>query len=57
MEEALRMQVRRSLLEKWLNEPFLEKTVVGCLVRMSMRGAYILAEVIGVVEREAGTYK
>lgn len=57
MEEAQKMQVRRAVLEKWLNEPFLETTVVGCLVRMSVTGGYILAEVIGVVEREPGTYK
>ena len=57
MEEALKMQVRRSLLVKWLNEPFLEKTVVGCLVRVATKGAYILAEIIGIVEREPGSYK
>lgn len=57
MEEALKMQMQRSVLEKWLNEPFLEKTVIGALVRVSIKGGYILAEVIGVVEREPGTYK
>ncbi|CAL8470100.1 g9642 [Coccomyxa elongata] len=57
MDEALRMQVRRSVLAKWLDEPFLEKTVVGCLVRVTSHGAYIVAEIIGVVEREPGTYR
>lgn len=57
MYEALRMQVRRSVLVKWLDEPFLEKTVVGCLVRVTSHKAYIVAEIIGVVEREHGTYR
>ena len=53
----MRAQVRRHTLEKWLGEPFFERTLVGALVRVAIKRAYILAEVIQAQEREPGTYR
>ena len=50
-------QVRRFSLEKWLNEPFFETAVAGAVARVSIRGSYMMAEVLRVVEREPGVYK
>ena len=49
--------MRRHTLEKWLGEPFFERTLVGSLVRVAIKRAYILAEVIQAQEREPGTYR
>ena len=49
--------MRRATLEKWLGEPFFERTLVGALVRVAIKRAYILAEVIQAQEREPGTYR
>ena len=56
-EDILKIQVRRVLLEKWVNEPFFERTLPGTVVRVAMRGQYFMAEVIEVMEREEGTYR
>ena len=50
-------QVRRASLEKWLNEPFFEEAVVGAVARVAVRGSYMMAEVLQVIEREPGVYK
>ena len=49
--------MRRFSLEKWLNEPFFETAVAGAVARVSIRGSYMMAEVLRVVEREPGVYK
>lgn len=48
-----RIRLTRSKLEKWINEPFFEKTVVGCLVRIGIgiqdgRATYRVAEITAV---------
>ena len=49
--------MRRASLEKWLNEPFFEEAVVGAVARVAVRGSYMMAEVLQVIEREPGVYK
>lgn len=49
--------MRRASLEKWLNEPFFESAVAGAVARVSIRGSYMMAEVLRVVEREPAVYK
>ena len=51
------LQVRRYKLEEWLGEPFFGRALVGALVRVAIKRAYILAEVLQAVEREPGTYR
>lgn len=55
------MQVKRHMLEKWINEPFFEATLTGCMVRVSAyqssKAGYVAAEVTGVEERPPGKYK
>lgn len=57
------MQVKRHMLEKWVNEPFFEATLTGCLVRVvsyaagSKEAGYVTAEVTGVEERPPGKYR
>ena len=54
LEDALKMQVKRYMLEQWINEPFFEATLTGCMVRISIgRGSdagYLAAEITGVEE-------
>ena len=61
LEDALKMQVKRYMLEKWINEPFFEATLTGCMVRISIgRGSgagYLAAEITGVEERPPGKYR
>ena len=50
--------VRRVKLEEWVNEPFLEDTLPGCMVRVvGPQGGYLLAQVVTVETRPPGTYK
>lgn len=51
------IRLRRSILEKWLLEPFFAKAVRGCVVRIGLQGdtagggtLYRVAEVVGVEE-------
>ena len=37
-----------------MNEPFFDKTVVGCLIKVAYAGKYLIAEVVDVQEREPG---
>ena len=50
-------QVRRYKLEEWLGEPFFARAMVGALVRVAIKQAYILAEVLDIVQREPGSYR
>ena len=48
-----RIRLTRTKIEKWLNEPFFERAVVGCFVRVGIgqsdqKPIYRVAEVIGV---------
>uniref|UniRef100_A0A7S4BIC5 Plus3 domain-containing protein n=1 Tax=Chrysotila carterae TaxID=13221 RepID=A0A7S4BIC5_CHRCT len=52
-EELERIRLTRSKIEKWLVEPYFEKVVVGCFVRLGIgkaneRPIYRVAEVMGV---------
>ena len=42
---------------RWLGEPFFGRALVGALVRVAIKRAYILAEVLQALEREPGTYR
>ena len=63
LDEAHRMQLKRHMLEKWVNEPFFEATLIGCLVKVTLHNkalkesGYVAAEVTGVEERPPGKYK
>jgi hypothetical protein len=52
-----RGQVRRYKLEEWLGEPFFGRALVGALVRVAIKQAYILAEVLDTLQREPGSYR
>lgn len=52
-----KIQIKRYKLEKWAYEPFFEKTVVGCIVRVAYSGKYHVAEVVEVQEREMGRHR
>lgn len=58
MDDINKCRVPRDYLEKWSNEPFFEKAVKGCFVRVSRgtdrrgRRLYAMAEIVGV-----GPYK
>lgn len=66
-EEVKAMQVRRHKLEQWVNEPFFERCVQGCIVRLSVGSKdpttgqpvslYLMAVVDSVFEREPGKYR
>jgi len=51
------LQVKRHTLEKWVNEPFFQATVIGCLVKVAYSGKYHLAEIVDVQEREPGKHR
>ena len=51
------MQVKRYMLEKWVNEPFFEATLTGCLVRLAYKESYFACEITGVEERPPGKYR
>ena len=49
----LQIQLRREMLERWVNEPYFEKAVVGYYVRISMgevegQSVYKMCEIKGV---------
>ena len=52
--ELLALQIKRYKLEKWVREPFFDKTVTGCLVKVAYNGKYLIAEVVDVQERDPG---
>lgn len=52
--ELLVLQIKRYKLEKWVREPFFDKTVIGCLVKVAYNGKYHVAEVVDVQERDPG---
>ena len=56
-KELYDLQIKRYKLEKWVNEPFFDKTVVGCLVKLVYAGKYHIAEVVDVQEREPGKHR
>ena len=49
--------MKRHTLEKWVNEPFFQTSVIGCLVKVAYTGKYHLAEVVDVQEREPGKHR
>lgn len=55
LEDINRCRVPREFLERWANEPYFEKAVKGCFVRVARgqgRGGerlYAMAEIVGVV--------
>lgn len=51
------LHVKRHTLEKWVNEPFFQTTVIGCLVKVAYSGKYHLAEIVDVQEREPGKHR
>lgn len=55
--ELLALQIKRHKLEKWVKEPFFDKTIIGCLVKVSYSGKYHVAEIVEVTEREAGRHR
>ena len=61
LDEAHKMQVKRYMLERWINEPFFEATLTGCMVRVSAYdkgdAGYVAAEITGVEERPPGRYR
>ena len=57
LDDALKMQVKRYMLEKWVNEPFFEATLTGCLVRLSFHKGYLACEITGIEERPPGKYR
>ncbi|KAL3144358.1 hypothetical protein ABBQ32_004113 [Trebouxia sp. C0010 RCD-2024] len=57
ISEVQKIQIKRYKLEKWAYEPFFEKTVVGCIVRVAYSGKYHVAEVVEVQEREMGRHR
>ncbi|KAK9809057.1 hypothetical protein WJX72_008658 [[Myrmecia] bisecta] len=63
-DEVRTIQVKRYKLEKWVNEPYFERTMPGCMVRVAVpvsgahgQSSYVLAEVREVVHREPGQYR
>ena len=52
--ELLALQIKRHKLEKWVREPFFDKTVTGCLVKVAYNGKYHVAEVVDVQDKEPG---
>lgn len=55
MEDINKCRVPREYLERWSNEPFFDKAVKGCFIRVARgegRGGerlYVMAEIAGVV--------
>ena len=56
VHELLSIQVRRHKLEQWVNEPFFEETLRGCVVRAALHGRYHMALVVDVKE-QTGTHR
>lgn len=66
-EEVKLVQIRRQKLEAWVKEPFFERCVAGCVVRLSVpardkqtgqpKDNYLVAVVAEVEERPPGRYK
>lgn len=57
ISEVQKIQIKRYKLEKWAYEPFFEKTVVGCIVKIAYGGKYHVAEILEVQERETGRHR
>ena len=57
ISEVQKIQIKRYKLEKWAYEPFFEKTVVGCMVKVAYSGKYHVAEILEVQERELGRHR
>jgi len=49
--------LKRSQLEKWSDEPFFDKTVTNCLVKINFRNWWLIAEIKEVVTDESRAYK
>lgn len=66
-DDVKRILVRREKLEQWVNEPFFEETLPGCMVRVlmgeepapdgSIQRRYMLCQVVAVETRAPGYYK
>ncbi|KAK9808089.1 hypothetical protein WJX73_004538 [Symbiochloris irregularis] len=54
MEEGLKILITRGHIEKWVDEPYFDDTVPGCLVRVSHAGGYLLGVITGIEHREPG---
>ncbi|KAI3434930.1 hypothetical protein D9Q98_002984 [Chlorella vulgaris] len=67
LEEVKKIQVRREKLEEWVNQPFFEDTLPGCMVRVMVGDvlgpdgmpvqSYRLCQVVAVETRAPGYYK
>jgi Plus-3 domain len=55
--EVQKIQIFRTMLVNWLKQPFFERTLPGTVVRLSVKGFYMVAEVEAVVEQEPGSYR
>lgn len=56
-EDAHKIQIRRQALESWVNEPFFDEAVPGCLVLLTHRQKYMIGVIVGIEHREPGSYK
>mmetsp|Transcript_34703 Transcript_34703/g.53228 ORF Transcript_34703/g.53228 Transcript_34703/m.53228 type:complete len:82 (+) Transcript_34703:771-1016(+) len=45
------------MIEKWVEEPFFNKTLTGAFVKTSLKGRWAVLEIKKVVEDEAREYK
>jgi hypothetical protein len=45
-EEALKIQLKRDEIEQWLHRPMFEKTLKGCLVKVSLGASGDTREIV-----------
>ena len=57
LKDAQRIQLSRTLLVKWITEPFFADTVQGCLIRGRAVDGFWIASVADVEVREPGPCK
>lgn len=48
--------IPRYKIERWLDEPFRDKTLLGALVRVNQNHKYVVGEIKEIIDDEENTY-
>ncbi len=48
--------IARYKIERWLDEPFRDKTLLGALVRVNQNHKYVVGEIKEIIDDEENTY-
>lgn len=55
--DLIKIVIKRSQIEKWLDEPFFDDTLIGSYVKYAQQGKYMICEVMKIEEIDSKQYK